>query len=98
MSTPAKTLEDVAVSGTSDQPQTAQGGEKTPRISIARQTTAAKRRSVPKWLPNAAKRVLPPLLTVGLLLGIWEITCSSPGASLPAPSTVVRDSWELLAH
>ena len=39
---------------------------------------------------------VPPLLTVGLLLLIWQIACSSPGASLPTPSTVVQETWQLI--
>ncbi|MFN4276608.1 MAG: nitrate ABC transporter permease [Ferrovibrio sp.] len=41
-------------------------------------------------------RVLPPILFMGLLLAIWEIACSSPDATLPPPSTVLTDTWELI--
>ena len=43
-----------------------------------------------------ASRVLPPLIVIGLLLGIWQILGSRPGAALPSPSQVVRDTWELI--
>ncbi|WP_374300630.1 nitrate ABC transporter permease [Ferrovibrio sp.] len=43
-----------------------------------------------------ASRVLPPILFMGLLLAIWEIACSSPDATLPPPSTVLADTWELI--
>ncbi|MCW0233767.1 MAG: nitrate ABC transporter permease [Ferrovibrio sp.] len=43
-----------------------------------------------------AARVLPPILFLALLLAIWEIACSSPGATLPPPSTVLSDTWELI--
>lgn len=47
-------------------------------------------------LRHAAARVLPPLLFIALLLGIWEIASGRPGATLPPPSTVVADTWELI--
>jgi nitrate/nitrite transport system permease protein len=54
------------------------------------------------WLADAAKRraldALPPLLAVGAILGLWEILCAAPDASLPPPSRVVSDTWELIAH
>lgn len=43
-----------------------------------------------------AARVLPPILFLALLLTIWEIACSSPGATLPPPSKVIADTWELI--
>jgi len=42
--------------------------------------------------------VLPPLVVIGLLLVIWQVLGSRPGAALPAPSKVVQDCWELIAH
>lgn len=43
-----------------------------------------------------ASRVLPPLLFLALAFVIWEIACSSPKATLPPPSKVVADTWELI--
>jgi nitrate/nitrite transport system permease protein len=43
-----------------------------------------------------ATRVLPPLLILALLLFVWELLCSRPGAALPAPSRVLDDTWELI--
>ncbi len=45
-----------------------------------------------------AANALPFLVTLGLLLGIWELLCAHPGAALPAPSQVLSESWELIAH
>jgi nitrate/nitrite transport system permease protein len=39
---------------------------------------------------------LPPLLAVGALLGVWELLCAAPDASLPPPSRVVAETWELI--
>ena len=49
-------------------------------------------------LGAAAGRVLPPLITVVLLLTIWELASSRAGATLPAPSRVVNDTWTLISH
>jgi nitrate/nitrite transport system permease protein len=42
--------------------------------------------------------VLPPLLVIGVLLVIWELLGARPGASLPGPSRVVQDTWELIVN
>jgi nitrate/nitrite transport system permease protein len=51
---------------------------------------------------NTAKRyaldLLPPLLAVGAIVGLWELLCSAPDASLPPPSRVVSETWELIVH
>ncbi|MCC6981654.1 MAG: nitrate ABC transporter permease [Bauldia sp.] len=44
-----------------------------------------------------AGRVLPPLVTLAFVLVLWEALCSSPGSSLPPPSRVLSDTWELIA-
>ena len=45
-----------------------------------------------------ASRVLPPLVTLAVIVGIWQILCSHPGASLPPPSKIVSSSWELITN
>ena len=49
-------------------------------------------------LTALARAIIPPLLTIAALLLLWELLCSSPTSSLPAPSRVVSDTWELIAH
>ncbi|AQU85221.1 nitrate ABC transporter, permease protein [Halomonas sp. 'Soap Lake  len=44
------------------------------------------------------QKVLPPVVILALLMGIWEILCSSPTAALPAPSQVISDTWELIVN
>jgi len=72
----------------------------TPAVAAAASplpTPTAKRR--PAWvdvLGDYAARILPPLITVALLLGIWELASSQAGASLPPPSKVVSDTKELI--
>jgi nitrate/nitrite transport system permease protein len=63
------------------------------------QSPGPEARRRPAWveaLGGIATRILPPLLTVALLLGIWEIASSQPGAALPPPSKVVSDTRELI--
>ena len=40
--------------------------------------------------------VLPPLVTLTIMLLIWEVICSSPTASLPSPSRVITESWAII--
>jgi nitrate/nitrite transport system permease protein len=40
--------------------------------------------------------LLPPLVVLVLLGLLWEVLCSGAGASLPPPSQVVSDTWELI--
>ena len=42
--------------------------------------------------------VLPPLVIIGFLVLVWQVLGSRPGAALPAPSKVIQDTWELIAH
>ena len=53
-------------------------------------------------LKKAAKgfmtHVVPPLVILGFLLLIWQVLGSRPGASLPSPTKVVQETWELIAH
>ena len=53
-------------------------------------------------LVDAAKgfltHVLPPLVVISLFVLIWQMLGSQPGASLPPPSKVVQDTWELITQ
>jgi nitrate/nitrite transport system permease protein len=44
----------------------------------------------------AAARVIPPLVVLALILLVWELLCSKAGATLPPPSRVLKDTWELI--
>jgi len=53
----------------------------------------------PRILPiagNIAARVIPPVVMIALALATWELLCRKAGASLPPPSIVVRDTWDLI--
>jgi nitrate/nitrite transport system permease protein len=45
---------------------------------------------------DVAARLIPPLVVLALALTVWELLCRSPSASLPAPSKVLSDTWELI--
>jgi nitrate/nitrite transport system permease protein len=45
---------------------------------------------------NVAVSVIPPIVVIACILAIWEVLCSRPGASLPPPSKVLEDTWELI--
>jgi nitrate/nitrite transport system permease protein len=49
-------------------------------------------------LRRVAQTVLPPAVVLAILLGLWELLCRHKGASLPPPSRVISDTWELIAH
>lgn len=63
-------------------------------------TTAAPAARASAWLLAKlrvlALHVLPPLILIGLLVLIWELLGARPGATLPPPSRVVQDTWELI--
>src|SRR5262249_25207914 len=62
--------------------------------------------SVPKRAPlssriaggarDATTRLVPPIVVVALILLVWELLCRRTGATLPPPSRVVKDTWELI--
>lgn len=60
--------------------------------------TPARPGAASKKARELAGAVLPPLLGLVLLLGAWEIACAQPGAMLPGPSKVLKDTWELIAN
>ncbi len=49
-------------------------------------------------LANILGAVVPPLITLAVILFVWEVLCSRAGSALPPPSQVVTDTWELIAN
>lgn len=45
---------------------------------------------------NVAMKILPPLLVLAGLIAIWEFVCHQTSTSLPSPSQVINDSWDLI--
>jgi nitrate/nitrite transport system permease protein len=67
-------------------------------VTLSTSRSSAVRRPFPQWLSALAGHVLPPLVTLAFLLIVWEVVCSSPTASVPPPSRVVSETWELIIH
>jgi len=49
-------------------------------------------------LGGVAASVVPPVVVIALVLLLWEFLCRKAGATLPPPSRVIRDAWDLIAH
>jgi nitrate/nitrite transport system permease protein len=47
-------------------------------------------------LGNVAMRLAPPTIVLALALLVWELLCRKAGATLPPPSRVISDTWELI--
>jgi nitrate/nitrite transport system permease protein len=47
-------------------------------------------------LAALAARVLPPLIMLVLILTVWQILCSRPGATLPSPSKIWTEARDLI--
>jgi nitrate/nitrite transport system permease protein len=47
-------------------------------------------------LNAVAARVIPPLVMLALILTVWQILCSRPGATLPAPSKIWTEAYDLI--
>lgn len=45
-----------------------------------------------------ARSVMPPFIVATLLLVLWQIACSHPGSSLPPPSQVFTEAYDLIAY
>jgi nitrate/nitrite transport system permease protein len=54
-----------------------------------------KARLVPA-LGNAAARIIPPLVMLTLLLVVWQILCNSPTATLPPPTKIWSEAYDLI--
>src|SRR6476646_1106748 len=47
-------------------------------------------------LRKQATNAIPPIVAILIFLVIWQILCSGPKAPLPAPTTVVAETWDLI--
>ena len=53
---------------------------------------------LPERLRGIAMTILPTILMLFALLMVWEIACSGEDASLPSPSKVWTESYEVIMH
>ena len=63
-----------------------------PRPSPASRCT----RKVLPALTAVAARSLPPLIMLALILGVWQILCMKPSATLPSPSRIWTEAKDLI--
>ncbi|RUY95119.1 nitrate ABC transporter permease, partial [Mesorhizobium sp. M7A.F.Ca.CA.003.01.2.1] len=42
--------------------------------------------------------LVPPIIVIALMLVVWQIACSSPTSSLPPPTQVWNEAYDLIAH
>ena len=47
-------------------------------------------------LGKVAERIVPPVVVIAVALLIWELLCRRAGSTLPPPSRVLSDTWELI--
>jgi nitrate/nitrite transport system permease protein len=59
----------------------------TPRFLRSRILPAAR---------TVAVSTLPPLVTLCILLGLWQMLCMNPGATLPSPTKIWSDAHDLI--
>ncbi len=52
-------------------------------------------RKIPGML---ARNVLPPVMVILVLLAIWQVSCMHPGSSLPPPTQVFTEAYDLIAY
>src|SRR6185503_14281507 len=45
-----------------------------------------------------AMRTVPPLIMLCILLGIWQLLCMNPGATLPSPGRIWSDARDLITE
>ncbi|WP_192182673.1 nitrate ABC transporter permease [Mesorhizobium amorphae] len=69
-----------------------------PSRVIAFATKARRRFDLLAILSKLAGTLLPPAVVIVLMLVVWQIACSSPTASLPPPSQVWTEAYDLIAH
>ena len=70
----------------------------TPRATVVALSIKATPRAgrLLTGLTDVAARVIPPALVIAVLLVVWEMLCARKGSSLPPPSRVLADTWELI--
>ena len=72
-----------------------EGASAAPSIGEILSVGARKAQGAAMWF---AAKALPPLVTVALLMLLWQLLCAKPGATLPPPSVIWRDARDLIAQ
>ena len=67
-------------------------------IAFTRATKPGGSPRLPAALATALTNLVPLVVTLSFILVAWQVICSAPDSSLPAPTRVLEESWELIAH
>ncbi|OMQ46354.1 nitrate ABC transporter permease [Ensifer sp. 1H6] len=67
-------------------------------IAFTRATKPGGSRRLPAALATVLTNLVPLVVTLSFILVAWQVICSAPDSSLPAPTRVLEESWELIAH
>lgn len=51
-----------------------------------------------RMVKAVSTHVLPPMIILFFLLLLWQLLTTGPGATLPSPSQVISDTWELIVE
>ncbi len=54
--------------------------------------------SVHRSLQSGLRHIVPPLVVLAILLGLWQLAAGHPGSSLPAPTQVWATSHDLITN
>ena len=70
-----------------------------PKSQIVTLSTRHARRIDIRQISLAILRaVVPPLVVLIILLGVWQLLCEQPGATLPPPTQVWQESYDLIVN
>ena len=70
-----------------------------PKSQIVTLSTRRARRIDIRQISLAILRaVVPPLVVLIILLGVWQLLCEQPGATLPPPTQVWQESYDLIVN
>ncbi|MDO8878341.1 MAG: nitrate ABC transporter permease [Pseudolabrys sp.] len=64
-------------------------------VSLPLRQTAMNTR-IRATLVKIASAVIPPLVMIALLLTVWQVLCMRPGATLPAPTKIWTEAYDLI--
>lgn len=67
-----------------------------PRDTVTRLKPKPRRIDFGALAASLARTVVPPLVVLAILLAIWQVVFSQPGSSLPPPSQVWTESYDLI--
>ena len=65
-------------------------------VALKPDTTGQFGKRLGKLAQSLAVNVLPSLIMLALILGLWQILCASPKSSLPSPLKIWQDSKDLI--